>query len=62
MGTACQVGSIIASVANTCAKDWEVIAAVRDQEGDAKSIMNLMMLAASYDSEIEFVSLMPEEN
>jgi phosphocarrier protein HPr len=54
--------AFIASVANTCANDWEVVAAVRDQEVDAKSIMSLMMLAASYDSEIEFLSLMPDEN
>ena len=35
---------------------------VRDQEGDAKSIMSLMMLAASHESEIEFLSLMPDES
>lgn len=62
MGVHARSAAFITSVANVCAKDWEVVATVRGQEGDAKSIMSLMMLAASYQSEIEFFSLMPDEN
>jgi phosphotransferase system HPr (HPr) family protein len=61
-GVHARSAAFITSVANVCAKDWEVVATVRGQEADAKSIMSLMMLAASYQSEIEFFSLMPDEN
>jgi phosphotransferase system HPr (HPr) family protein len=61
-GVHARSAAFITSVANVCAKNWEVVATVRGQEGDAKSIMSLMMLAASYQSEIEFFSLMPDEN
>ena len=61
-GVHARSAAFITAVANVCAKGWEVVATVRGQEGDAKSIMSLMMLAASYQSEIEFFSLMPDEN
>jgi phosphotransferase system HPr (HPr) family protein len=47
-GVHARSAAFITSVANVCAKDWEVVATVRGQEGDAKSIMSLMMLATSY--------------
>jgi phosphotransferase system HPr (HPr) family protein len=48
-------------VANTCAQHWEVIVTARGEEANAKSIIGVMMLAAGYGTEIEFLSLMPEE-
>lgn len=53
--------AFLSQVANTCAKDWEVVASCRGKEVNAKSIMGLMMLAAGPGSEIELLSLMPEE-
>lgn len=52
----------IVAIANACAKDWEVVIATRGSEGDAKSIMSVMMVAAGYGTEIEFLSLMPDQN
>src|SRR5687768_2869260 len=51
----------IVCVATTCAKDWEVIVSARGAEANAKSVLGLMELAAGYDTEIEFMSLMPSE-
>lgn len=52
----------VVSVANACAKDWEVVIAKHGREANGKSIMSIMMLAASYGNEIEFLSLMPDDN
>lgn len=51
----------VAAVTTTCANDWEVVATVRGREADAKSIMGLMKLTAAAGSEIEFFSLMPDD-
>src|SRR4030095_11577079 len=61
-GVHARSAAFITAIANVCAKGWEVVATVRGQEGAAKSIMRLMMRAETYQSEIEFFSLMPDEN
>ena len=53
--------AFVVRVAQSCAAHWEVIASVRENECDAKSIMHLMELGAGYGTEIEFLSLMPDE-
>jgi phosphotransferase system HPr (HPr) family protein len=53
--------AFVVRVIETCAAQWEVIASVRENECNAKSIMSLMKLGAAYGTEIEFLSLMPDE-
>src|SRR5262249_23503715 len=49
-------------IADACARDWDVVITMRGTEVSAKSMISVMLLAASFGSEIELFSLMPDEN
>jgi phosphotransferase system HPr (HPr) family protein len=61
MGLHARACALIVSAVQMCARGWEVVASVRGQEHDASSIIGVMSLAAACGTEIELLSLMPDE-